>query len=200
MYKRQFTTRTCVKKKQQKKQNRKEQLLTPNFIYFAWFHANGFEMCNERKAKGKWTDESPRGNHYHTSLLLTSHCNGDRMLQDAYNPAKKAFKSERFRLILIRSIGHVLRTNTPVGRRTRACATLKREVSRSAAEVNEVQRTSVVHCDVLLFTLAGRFWTCVCLFTAPSASRGIKAREETKKLNYFHRRAAICITLCSRTW
>lgn len=34
-------------------------------------------------------DELPQGNHYHTSLLLTTHCNEDWMLCDAYNSERK---------------------------------------------------------------------------------------------------------------
>lgn len=68
--------------------------MAPHFIYFAWYHANGFEMCNEKKTKGeKNKDELPQGNHYHTSLLLTTHCS-DWMLDAVrcLQSRKKAFK------------------------------------------------------------------------------------------------------------
>ena len=37
-------------------------------------------------------DVLPQGNHYHTSLLLTTHCNEDCMLEDAYKPERKHLK------------------------------------------------------------------------------------------------------------
>lgn len=70
---------------------KKEQLLATNFTCFAWHHVNALEMCNEEKTKGgkRNKDELPQGNHYHTSLLLTTRCNEDRMLQDAYSPGRQ---------------------------------------------------------------------------------------------------------------
>lgn len=65
-----------------------------NFIYSAWYHTNGSEMCNEKKTKGKGDkDELPQGNHYHTSLLFTTHHNEDWMQQDAYSPERKHVKA-----------------------------------------------------------------------------------------------------------
>ena len=49
-------------------------------------------------------DDLPQGNHYHTSLLLTTHCTEDWMLYDAYNPERRRLERGAFRLNVRRFI------------------------------------------------------------------------------------------------
>lgn len=75
--------KTCVPKT-------KGQRLAPNFIYFAWEHANGFEMCNEMKTQGKWTKmtrlkEIITTHHYSWLHIAMKTVRGLQSRQEAFN-------------------------------------------------------------------------------------------------------------------